>query len=85
MKKEVSKFLTLNLFDLFKSLVMFVLAAIGELSIQVFTILLEHLKWDFNWFRVFNIGLVTLISYLIKQYFTGRKQEPEPFKPQKIR
>lgn len=84
MKKEVSKFLTLNLFDLLKSLIMFVLAAAGEFSLQFSEFLFGHFD-NFNVFRMMNMGLVAMISYLIKQYFTGRKQAPEPFKPEKLR
>jgi hypothetical protein len=85
MKKEVSKFLTLNIFDILKGLIMFALAAIGEFSIQLFNILLTNTPDGYNLFKMFNVGLIATISYLIKQYFTGRKQSPEPFKPEKIK
>lgn len=84
MKKNNSKLFTINIFDLIKSVFMFFLSAIGDISFQVYSYWLDNVESDINWGRMFQVAAVATISYLIKQFVTGNKQPLEPIKPDRI-
>lgn len=82
MKKQISKLFTINLYEIFKGIIMFFLSALGDLSLQAFALWQEDHAYHINWKEMLTVAAVTTASYIIKQFFTGTKQPLDEIKPE---
>lgn len=82
MKKEISKFLTLNWYDIFKGAVMFFLSAASDVAMQVYNYWMSNLHYEIDYVQMLKVAGIATAAYLMKQLATGRKSEPEPIKPE---
>lgn len=85
MKKIASHFMALNLFDIVKSVFMFLLTSFADIVYQAIDLAMADKDFQFNWAEMFRISLLATVSYVIKQYFSGtKKTELEDFKPEPL-
>ena len=82
MKKEVSKFLSLNWYDIFKGTIMFFLSAASDVAMQMYTYWMSNAYYEINWTQMLKVAGIATVAYLLKQLVTSRKSEPEPIKPE---
>jgi hypothetical protein len=82
MKKEISKFLSLNWYDIFKGTVMFFLSAVSDVAMQMYTYWMDNAHYEINWIQMFKVSVVATVAYLLKQLVTGRRSNPDPIKPE---
>jgi hypothetical protein len=82
MKKEISKFLSLNWYDIFKGTIMFFLSAASDVAMQMYSYWMANAYYEINWTQMFKVAGIATVAYLIKQLATGRKSEPDPIKPE---
>lgn len=82
MKKEISKFLSLNWYDIFKGGIMFFLSAAGDVSMQMYNYWMANAYYEINWSQMLKVAGIATVSYLLKQIATGRRSDPDPIKPE---
>ena len=82
MKKQISQLFTINMYDIFKGIIMFFLSALGDLSLQAFALWQEDHSYHIDWKEMFLVAIVSTFSYIIKQFFTGTKQPLDEIKPE---
>lgn len=69
--KKLSGFLTLNVKDFIKGLIMAVLGAV----IAVLGPTIESGEWVFNWSVIWKMAAGTAFAYIVKNLFTNNKDE----------
>jgi hypothetical protein len=82
MKKEISKFLSLNWYDIFKGAIMFFLSAASDVAMQMYSYWMANAYYEIDWNQMLKVAGIATVAYLLKQIATGRKSEPEPIKPE---
>ena len=82
MKKEISKFLSLNWYDIFKGAIMFFLSAASDVAMQVYNYWMANTEYEIDYAQMLKVAGIATVAYLLKQLATGRKSEPEPIKPE---
>lgn len=68
---QTSKFLSLNIWDLIKGLIMAVLAAV----LVIIKSTVEGGSLDFNWASISQTAIVTAVAYLLKNFLTNTNGE----------
>lgn len=75
MKKEISKFLSLNWFDIIKAIIMFFLTSLGDAAYQLLQAYQSNKDIPLDWVDIFRVAGISTAMYIIKQYFTGKPKD----------
>lgn len=81
MKKQISKLFTINIYDVFKGLIVALLTALSDFIVQAFQMWKADHAYKFDFTEFWYVIAIAALSYLVKQFFTGTKQPLEDIKP----
>ena len=75
MKKDLSKFLSLNWWDMVKSIIMFFLVSLGDVAYQILDAYSKNRETELDWLDMVRVAAIATIMYIIKQWFSGPAKE----------
>lgn len=82
MKKVISKLFTINIYDVWKGVIMFFVSNLGDLALQALMMWQQDRTIAIDWKEMFVVSGIATLSYIIKQFFTGTKQPLPEIKPE---